>query len=445
MSVKGLCRCLMGPCAALCLCFGQTSPPLLKLEEALALARKQNAQVQIGALDVDKAVEETNQLKTERLPVFKVYANVGESLLPINLTIPAGALGSFAATGPVPAQAATIKTPQQATGILYGTLGQPITQLYKTGLGLKAARLAEELAREKARQQTQDTAQQVKQAYFQLAQLQSQIAAAEENLHYLIELQAFTDRNLAQETVLKSDSLSVKAKLSQQNYQLVVLRDHLETQKEALNRLLGRDLRTNFMTEAEPAPASDELNLEAAQNKALAQRPEIRQARLQIEKSEMDVRRERAEYLPDISAQVSYLSFPNVSFFPKNIVLAGVTLEWQPFDWGEKRHKLSELRSSSKQSALSEHDAEQQILLDVNNRYRTLAEARAVLAVDAAAQDVEREKLRVLTNRYKEKAALLTDVLQEQSALAQADAQYQQDLASFWTAKANFERALGEQ
>jgi outer membrane protein TolC len=106
---------------------------------------------------------------------------------------------------------------------------------------------------------------------------------------------------------------------------------------------------------------------------------------------------------------------------------------------------MSELRSGVKQSVLSEDDAKQQILLDVNSSFRKLTEARALLAVDEAAQDVEREKLRVLTNRYKEKSALLTDVLQQQSALAQADAQYQQDLASVWTAKANFERALGEQ
>jgi outer membrane protein len=40
---------------------------------------------------------------------------------------------------------------------------------------------------------------------------------------------------------------------------------------------------------------------------------------------------------------------------------------------------------------------------------------------------------------------LLKDVLQQQTTLAQANQQYQQALSSFWTAKANFERALGEE
>jgi len=35
-------------------------------------------------------------------------------------------------------------------------------------------------------------------------------------------------------------------------------------------------------------------------------------------------------------------------------------------------------------------------------------------------------------------------VLQQQSTLAQADGQYQQAIANFWTARADFARALGE-
>ncbi len=438
-------RCSFGLCAAVWLGLGQDSAPLLTLDEAVRLAQKHNAQVQIGALDVNRAIEETNQIKTQRLPAFKVYANVGESLTPINLTIPLGALGSFPATGPVPSEDTSIKTARQVTGVIYGTVGQPISQLFKISLSLREAHLQEELAREKERQQIQETTQQVKQAYYQLSQLQSQIASAEVSLQYLSELASYTERNLAQETVLKSDSLSVKAKLSQQRYQLVTLQDQLETQKEALNRLLGRDLRTHFTTDSEAAPSKEEISLESAQTKALEQRPEMRQARLQTRKAELEVRREHAEYLPDVSAQVSYLSFPNLNFFPKNIVVAGVLFEWQPFDWGQKRHKMDELRSSSKQAVLTEHDAQQQILLDVNASYRKLTETRALLAVDSAAQELEREKLRVVMNRYKEKAALLTDVLQEQSALAQADAQYRQDLENFSSAKASFDRALGEQ
>jgi outer membrane protein len=451
MLVRRFWRLLVPAYVGVLLCLGQgieistSHVPVLTLDEAIYLAKKQNAQIQISTLDVTKAVEQTNQAKTQRLPVFKVYANVGLSLIPINLTVPQGTLGVYPGTGPIPSHDATIKTPRRVTGLIYGSAAQPLSQLYKVGLALKEARIGEQLAREKLRQQTQETTQQIKQSYYQLTQIQSQIASAEIGLKYLNELSAYTERNLAQETVLKSDVLSVKEKLAQQQYQLLSLHNSLETQKEALNHLLGRDLRIEFSVESEPLPSQNETNLPAAQNKALEQRPEMRQARLQTQKTELDVRRERAEYLPDVSLHVSYLSFPNVNFFPPNVATAGILLEWQPFDWGLKKHKIDELRGTAKQASFTEHDAQQQVVRDVNASFRKLAEARALLTVAIATQEVEREKLRLVTNRYKEKAALLTDVLQQQNLLAQADTQYQQGLSSFWTAKAAFDRALGEQ
>ena len=207
------------------------APPLLTLADALTAAQKNNPQILVASLDVHKAAEETSQLKTQRLPVVKLYANVGESLVPINLTIPRGALGVFPATGPVPAAATSIQTPRQVTGIIYGSAGQPLSELFKIHLALNESHLAEQAAKEKLRQQVADTSQQVRQSYYQIVQIQTQIASAQVTLDYLKELAAFTDRNLAQETVLKSDSLSVKAKLSQQQFQLLALQDRYDRKR----------------------------------------------------------------------------------------------------------------------------------------------------------------------------------------------------------------------
>ena len=59
-------------------------------------------------------------------------------------------------------------------------------------------------------------------------------------------------------------------------------------------------------------------------------------------------------------------------------------------------------------------------------------------------RDAEQRRLREVTDRYNQKAALLADLLQQQAAVSQAEAQYQQALAGFWTARADFEKAIGE-
>ena len=61
------------------------------------------------------------------------------------------------------------------------------------------------------------------------------------------------------------------------------------------------------------------------------------------------------------------------------------------------------------------------------------------------AQATSREKLRVKTNQYQVQAVLLPDVLQLRAEQANSDDQYQQALLAFWTAKADFENALGEE
>jgi outer membrane protein TolC len=49
-----------------------------------------------------------------------------------------------------------------------------------------------------------------------------------------------------------------------------------------------------------------------------------------------------------------------------------------------------------------------------------------------------------MQNKYEVQAALLSDVLQVQTSVVETDHQYQQALVAFWTARAEFEKALGE-
>jgi outer membrane protein len=419
------------------------SPPVLTIDDAVAAAMQGNRRVQSSALDVSRAAEGTADIKTQRLPNFQIYFLGGEALNSINFKIPPGALGTYQSTGPIPGQTSNISTPQTFTGFVLGQATQPLSQLWKIRLAILESKIGEEFAQERLRQQRQDTAHSVRDLYYQIAQTQAQVASAEANVKYLLDLQAETDRNLAEQTALKGDALAVKAKLSQQRYQLLTLQDSLENQKESLNQLLGRDLNSEFSVEAQPLPADAEIDIAVARQEALSQRAEIREAHIQTKKAEVEMRRQRAEYIPDFSANVTYLSAPNVSFLPQNVSIAGFVLQWQPFDWGQKRHKIESLKDSVKQTALTEQDAEQLVMVDVKAKFRKLAEARAQLDTIALTQEAEREKMRVITNRYSQKAALLSDILQQEAAVAQADADYQKALAALWSAKASFDYALG--
>jgi outer membrane protein TolC len=417
----------------------------LSLDAAVSLAMTNNRQVKRTALDVEKAQDEVAATRTLRLPNFSLYLLESELLTRLNFQFPQGTFGTFPLIGPIPAHNTSISTPLRPTTYIFGRTVQPLSQLYRIGLGVQAGEVSVELARELLRQQRQAVADQVKQDYYGILQTQSALEAANQVTKFYTELDGLTERYLAQEAVLKSDALNVKTQLAKSKYELVRLQDALQSQQEDLNEVLGRDLTTEFAVEAVPDLASYELNLAEARQRALEQRPEIRQAHLRTKQAQLDERAQRAQSIPGVSLAFNYLSPFNVNFVPKNIMSAGFMVDWDVWDWGRKRKELAEKVLTVRQAELGEREAEQQILVEVGARFRKLTETRALLEVNQLARQTEEERLRVVMNQYRQSAALLKDTLQQEAAVATADAQYRQALLSFWTAKADLEKALGEE
>jgi len=420
-----------------------SSAPLLTLDEAIRIASGANREIQISRLEIFKAKETVAQAKTNYLPRLDANVLAGAPLQPLNFRVPAGSLGTYPATGPIPGKDSNIHSPVRFGAFLNASAAQPLTQLYKVNLAVKQSRLGIDLAKEVLRAQSQDTVRQVKGTYYEVAQLQSQVVSARAAVQALTELSTLTEQRLTQETVLQSDSLSVKAKLKQQRYQLLTAQDALELQKQNLNRLLGRDLRTTFSVEMQLFGELAESDLETARTQALERRPELSAAHLQTKIAELDVRRERAKYIPDLSLQVSYLGFQNVNFLPQNAGTVGFLFQWQPFDWGYKKHRIEELKATTKQKETAEQDVRERVLLEVEDKFRKLGEARILLDAQTDQREAEQARLREVTNRYNQKAALLSDLMQQQAAVSQAEAQYQQALSRFWTARAEFDKAIG--
>jgi len=418
--------------------------PLLTEQQAVETARAANRQNRESALNDAQAEAAIRQTKSYFYPQSSVKLTSGYPLKPAEFSIPEGALGTFPGTGPVPGKNVTIPGGQNLTLATFATVGQPLSQLYKVHLSLMSARNQLALAQAATREQLQNTTQQVRQAYHQICLLEAKVDTDRSQLKSLEEAQAVASHNVDQGTALNADSLDAKSAVAQQRYGLLKDSDALESAREQLNILLGRALDEPFSVEAMTAPSGEEADLAEARATALRQRPEIREAKLQVEKAQLDLRREKAEYLPDVSAQITYVGFQNIDFLPTNMVTAGLSLEWEnPWDWGRRRAQLAGLRDASKQQRLTAEDATDKVLLDVSRKYRALQEARLLVEVAEAAKVASAERLRVVTDQYKQQSALLADVLKQTANDSQQAANLSQALAAFWNARADFDLALG--
>src|SRR5260370_10641982 len=123
--------------------------------------------------------------------------------------------------------------------------------------------------------------------------------------------------------------------------------------KEALNHLRGRSVQTEFSVEPVPATLPEQEDLSAARATALEHRPEIKLASNRMRQAELATKSEKTHYIPDIAIQASYLSTTNIYFLPQNIGSVGALFTWQPWDWGEKRHKIRQPALAERQAGLS--------------------------------------------------------------------------------------------
>lgn len=418
---------------------------VLTLEQAVAIALRDNPKVKNAAIDVNRSAEEFAASRTRRLPSFNFEIIGSQQLTPINFTFERGVFGTFPGVGPIPAENTKLSTPMQPTAIFMTRITQPLSQLYRTNLNLKQLKLKSEIAQEELRTKQQQIVRDVKRAYYALLQTHSALAAAAETVRMYKEMDRVTGEYVAQQVVLRTESLDVKSRLARSEYDILTLVDQAEIQKQQLNMLLGRDLLTEFSVSNIPDADGFESDLTAARARALQQRPEVREARLQMRQAEGDRRVKKAEYIPDVSASFQHIATANFnSLIPKSYMNVGITISWEIFDWGRKKHELAEKDLAAQQARNTVRDAESAVVIDVNEKFTKLRQARQMLAVTQMDRDAAAENVRVLANRYKAQMALLKDVLQAQSQLEQTNNQGRQALLNFWTAKAEFENAIGE-
>jgi outer membrane protein TolC len=418
--------------------------PELPLADAIQIALANNRPVEISKLDITKSNWQVAATKSKRFPEINTYFFGSGNLTPAAFTFKKGIFPN-GDLPPVPSKDVSIELSQAFTGYVFAQVAQPLTQLYKIKLAIREQELEVELAKAKYQGNRQSVVADVKQAYYAVLQTESALVAAEATVAGYKETDRVMLEYLSEESVLKSDSLEVKAKLAQAQYQVAELNDTLQTQKEKLNDLLGRDIDTPFRTQPVVAVSSEEIDLKLARQTALKQRPEIQEAEIDTHRAEYDRRIAKSAYIPDIGAAFHYTSPIGTQILPQNIASAGVEVKWEPFEWGERRDNVKQKEVAVSQSKYQLDETRSQVLIDVDNSFRKLSESRLTLQVARAARDAANEKLREVNNEFSKSVVLLRDVLDQQTAVANANHDYEQGLLAFWSAKAQFEKSLGEE
>jgi len=254
-------------------------------------------------------------------------------------------------------------------------------------------------------------------------------------------------RYRAEDIVLRSEALEVKARLARERQRLAATESALTTLREHLNQLMGREVGTPFRvsTPSELASNASALSLDAARDRARAARPEIRKASLRTEQAETARRLARADWIPDLTLTTSYQRVASSGVLPNEVATVGLVFSWEPFEWGRRRHEAKERALAIEQARESSAETAQQIEVEVGQRWRALKDAALQLDATRASHEAAQAYLDDTRNRYRENARLLQDVLEAEFRLSNARRDFTDALAGYWSATTELERTIGHE
>src|SRR6201991_694573 len=243
---------------------GQETPSrsneTLTLDQAIALALRDNHGIKIARLAVEMSGDEISAAKTLRLPSLHAYSLFSGNLATNELEVPNPANTLFPGLGPF----FSLNVERKPTALIGASVIEPLTQQYRIGLQIKQQGLSHDVAQAKLRQQQNETIDQVKKAYYAVLQTQSGVASVKEALKSYRELDKITGDYVVQHVALKADHLTVQTRLARVQYEELELNSRLATQKEQLNSLLGRDVGADFEVAEAPEFVSFQTDLTKA-------------------------------------------------------------------------------------------------------------------------------------------------------------------------------------
>ncbi len=329
----------------------QSNQPELTLEQAVEQAVANNSSLKTASLDTRRAADDLAANKTRRFANTQVTALGAQLVTMPSVTYPAGALGVYSATGPIPATDQKVEIARKPVGTVNVLVAQPLSTQYQLHLQLKALALDLEGTRQDQEKVRLEVVDQVRRAYYAVVEAQSALESLQASLPYYQESQRLASENRGKETILESDLLNADAQLLKIQNAISDANDRVASASERLNDLMGRDVHTQFRVAAIDDADTDLATLEAMEARALQNRPDVKKAKLQVQQANYDARAKKAEYIPDVSLAFSYYTTANFeNVFPSNVGTVGMSLRWEPWDWGRKRHEYDEKRTKEEQA-----------------------------------------------------------------------------------------------
>ncbi|MDR1657883.1 MAG: TolC family protein [Deltaproteobacteria bacterium] len=317
------------------------------------------------------------------------------------------------------------------------TGGSNIARYLLSQLGLAAADIQKAQARE-------ELMLGVKQAYFGILASERALTVARATVvnlssHLNVARNFYDVGMVPQNQVLQAEVELAKAQQTE-----TTQARNLEVNKARLNILLRQPVDYPISIKDELKFDRFPLTLDDCLKTGLADNPEIRLGRNQVDSGAKTVDLAKAALLPKLEFSWSN---QNQGYSPS----ANDSAQWSMaavasfnfWEWGRSKADLEISKVGLNQAINTLTSLEDNTKLEVTSNYQTLISAGRNISVASKAVQAAAEDLRMVSERYQEQVATNTEVLDAQTRYSEAQYEYYQALYNYNLAWASLERTMG--
>jgi outer membrane protein len=311
--------------------------------------------------------------------------------------------------------------------------------------GLDAARARQAGAEADTAATRADVRLSVQSAFYALAAAQDLQAVAAKNLARTESHYRLAQARHQAGAVPHADELRMQAEVASAQLQLLDTQSRVRVAFGELNTAMGRPAETPLAIAAPTAvlPPPTGIDLATAMQRALANRPELKSGDKRTEAARAAVTAARAARAPKLRADGSF-GWNDTVWVPETREWqAGLSVDLPIFDAGSRTSHIARSKAEVVREEATLENRRLQVRQEVWAAASELDRAWSSIAANETSVRASEESLRVERERYQTGAAVITDLLDTQTALARAEASLAEARWSYLTARAAFDRAVG--
>jgi outer membrane protein TolC len=246
--------------------------------------------------------------------------------------------------------------------------------------------------------------------------------------------------------VVESDLLSTRVRLATRKQELIRAQNNLALARAQLSTSMGISTENEF----DPAEALAERDLPAVtpeelEKRAVDRRPDLNRIRSEEAAQQQSVSIAKSAFGPRVNAFWGWEA-DNPTLLAGgggNNWLAGIEIQFDLFEGGAKRARLSHERAIQEKVAAVKEMAADATRLEVRRAYYDLDSAHQQVEVARTTIAEAQESLRINQDRYDCGLSTITDLLSAEEAARRSQTDYWEALYRYHTGYANLELASG--